>query len=155
MHPENLHVGQWIAITDEHRRPQPDLSMPFFFGGTPSRVDGKPLQIKAISFPFLCVSDGHHLFSIDTRAQNVITLHRSYVKLLKGRRQHSEDRDYAKWWTGEEKENDDAPEPRCCPMCGERLVERLIDSGTPEATWILACRSCGFQGTIPRDRETP
>lgn len=145
---DDLKVGQWIALTYVEN---PQVFM--FFGGQPManhpQVDGVPLEVMAISLPFVCVSNGRFRFSIDVRRCRFQRVSRRYVDLMFNMEGLTingiaavED-DLAEVPVEEVESN-----PRACPMCGERMVERL-DPDTRD--WFVACRQCGFQGTIPKD----
>lgn len=144
---DDLKVGMWVAIT--HETPQDEAPhSPFGFGYPPPRnpqpnVDGCPLKIVAISFPFVAVTDGTNRFPIDVRETKVTKLDRKYVNAMTLPRRPGHPTAYCV----------DEPPPRTpeplrdgltCPLCQERLIERHRDS-----TWRLACRQCGFEGGLP------
>jgi len=148
--PEDLHVNMWVAVTQY----QTECATSFF--GTPMDVerpcDGKPWQIKAVSLPFICVSDGHTRRSLDVRTVRLTRLHKRYVRMLREQaaqqtlaQRHGQ---YVHQVDDVEECEDEEPDLGCCPVCGETLVERL-DNRTRK--WFLACKECGFQGTIPED----
>ena len=162
---DDLHVNNWIAVTTW----APECGISLF--GTPierSRpVDGQPLQIRAISLPFICVSDGFKRWSLDMRTCEVRKLHPKYVKMMKKQSTNRQGGGYQTRdgipvvsldeWAGNAVPDDTPtnksraePFKRACPICGGPLVERLV---AEDRTWVLFCNECQFRGNIPRDGE--
>lgn len=165
---DDLHVNNWIAVTSW----EDEFGISLF--GTPvsrSRpVDGAPLQIRAISLPFICVSDGTYRYALDMRKCVVKKLHPKYVKMMM-RNGHGAAHgcgyvtkdgqpvvSLADWCGNDNKVIDSDqrkiksadPQKRVCPICGCPLVERLIQE---DRSWVLFCKECNFRGSIPRDGE--
>lgn len=143
---DDLHVNQWVTIVDQ-REEEPS---PFDFFGSSRRnlVSGQPLQIVAISLPFIAVTDGMRRLPIDVREVNLRVLHKKYVESMRSSRIEQNTNQQCV-----------APEPAKentgpvgifgqCPVCGDRLVKRIRE-GSRE--WILAYRQCGFEGNFGKD----
>lgn len=141
---DDLHVGQWIAIVEDKVEPKIGI---FGYAHQRNVVSGQPLQIIAISLPFLAVTDGQMRFAIDVREMAVKKLHRKYVEVMKGR------------WIDEEHSREGVAEIHesrpntstegMCPYCGDRLIQRLGE----DRAWYLFCRECGFQGSRGKDES--
>lgn len=142
-HPENIHVGNWVSV-----EPKQVDDSPYFPSHRPLThlpPAGQPLQVRALSLPFVALSDGEQVFPVDTREAELRILHRKYVKTMK---------DFIVDDQGIMVVPDTASAPqireavvrdtKSCPNCGHRMVERL----QVPSTWILACRQCGFEGSI-------
>lgn len=141
---DDLHVGQWIAVVGDKVEPEPNM---FGYAYRRDVVSGQPLQIIAISLPFLAVTNGHMRFAIDVREFDVKLLHRKYVEMMKG---HWIDEEHSREGVAEKPK----PEPTkstegMCPVCGDRLIRRLGD----DRCWHLFCRECGFQGSRGKDES--
>jgi hypothetical protein len=117
---DDLKVGEHIAVVED-KRDWDDRERA-------STFNGKPLKILAISLPFLSVSDGQRVFAIDVRAWGVRRLDKKYVKVM------AEE--------APKRKKKIKPDPKTCPRCGERMVERLDQS---VERWFLVCRSCGHR----------
>lgn len=146
---DDLAVGQWIAITDMQEE-QPDWSPFAMFRPQPRHVTGQPLKIVAMSLPFLAVTDGMRRFPIDVREVKVKKLEPRYVKAMKASQKDWEpERTTRSAFTVAEPEK---PKEKSkgmnglCPVCESRLIQRKTDG-----EWFLACRECGFEGTLGKD----
>lgn len=117
---DDMKVGQWVAVS----RSTEMVYGPFGGSTVEDRmVTGVPMQIVAISLPWICVRVDGRRFPIDTRICQFQLLHRSYVNSLKGIGRSD----------GPFVDEDEVVSPSrsgggCCPMCGERLVERLTEN---------------------------
>lgn len=142
---DDLHVGQWIAVVGE-KKEEPDCN-PFslFRPSKRDMVTGQPLQIVALSLPFIAVTDGHRRFPLDVREVEVKKLHRKYVQSMKARQKDWEPEGFAVPEPEKAKE-ESTGKHGLCPMCGDRLIQRKS-----QGDWFLACRECGFEGTLPKD----
>lgn len=152
---DDLSVGQWVFITDSE-----SIESYSFFGDqsrTVYPVDGRPLKIKAISLPFIVVTDTDQRYNaaIDTREVDLTRADAKYVKAMTGRAASRGGRTTATFRAdgseaaveAEKKKEKSEPEPMACPVCQERMVERLIP-GT-DGDWMLHCKQCGFEGGRP------
>lgn len=146
---DDLHVNNWIAVCYD-KRAEPD--MPFW--GQHSRqpsFTGQPLQIIAISLPFIAVRDGRRRFSIDIRDFGVRKLHPTYVRQMKGSYEDHDDGVCGISESGKEDVVLDEGSIRgLCPMCGEKLRERRLATGV----WVFICDECGFEGGQAEGRRT-
>ena len=145
---DDLRVGQWIAVVDQKK----DEGEQGFFWMTRSRtkklVTGQPLKIVAMSLPFIAVTDGFRRFPVDVREATVRKLDAKYVRAMKANQKDWElDASFAVAEPGKPK-GESKGRHGLCPMCGDRLIQRKSDGD-----WFLACRECGFEGTLPKDRS--
>lgn len=135
----------FVAIVDrEVPEPEEPGFQMFSFGSfgslrasKPLRFNGQPLELLAISLPFLCVTDGKQRFAIDVRDTNVRRLSPQYVRAM------SEDRQSADFTKSRRRKKKEKPDHKKCPRCGTRRVERLFQPGTGQ--WALCCPQCGMQ----------
>jgi hypothetical protein len=144
---DDLQVGQWIAIVGA-KDAEPEFSL-FGMCRPKSRdvVTGQPLKIVAMSLPFVAVTDGYRRFPIDVREIQVKKLDPKYVKAMKAKQSEWEPDGFAVP-EPEKPKSESTGRHGLCPMCGDRLIQRKSDGD-----WFLACRQCGFQGTLPKDHS--
>lgn len=161
---DDLKVGMWIAVSHTEESGG-DMMSPFsmFRSNRGVQIDGRPLQIQAISLPFIAVTDGVNRMPLDIRTVEVQKLDKAYVKLLRQnerRQRETQTQTHGRgqptgidYWVADNQPEQKEPEKRrdrCCPLCGNWLIERLINE---TSDWVLACRECGFTGTIPGSGE--
>lgn len=78
---DDLNEGQWIAIHSEKVTEEDYCQC-----GCGKRLtrgviaDGAPLQVIAISLPFILVEEGDKKYTVDVRRTNVVKLTKKYVK---------------------------------------------------------------------------
>jgi hypothetical protein len=146
---DDLQVGQWVAIVSSHEEEHDHSPWAMFRSRPKEQVTGQPLKIVAMSLPFLAVTDGYRRFPIDVREVQVKKLDPKYVKAMKAKQ-----RDYEPVGNSFAVPEPDKPKAESsgkhglCPMCQSRLIKRKTDGD-----WFLACRECGFQGTLPKDHS--
>lgn len=148
---DDLKVGMYVAVTDcELPSPEPTFGIPYWYTGEmeqrrQSRAvsNGMPLEVLAISLPFLCVTDGKRRFSVDVRETRLQRLSRQYVQAMAG----GQDQDFTA--TRRRRKKKSKPDPKKCPRCGSRRVERLVAPGE----WSLYCQQCGLADAPPIPRE--
>lgn len=115
---DDMRIGQWLVITYQHSIPEkirPNI-----------RYDGRPWRIEAISLPFIAVSCGTCIHSIDVR------------DFIFGRCTSR----YAHMMMGAEEEPVEAKpkkERMRCVNCGEKMVLIRI-KGQPEANRWYCCK---------------
>jgi hypothetical protein len=145
---DDLKVGHWYAIEDVHEDDDVSGYGVEFYLRPPRRrrekvATGQPLQLLAISLPFIVVTDGNQRFSLDTRRCQLCELDRRYVSALTiaemdGNRQPV--------FLDEAKRKKENPDPRLCPNCREG---RLIQTYRARDYWCWVCPVCGFEGRPP------
>jgi len=155
---ENLHVGNWIAITDFEPVGDESISHPFFGGGggvqriSPA-IDGRPLKIVAISAPFIAVVDprARVVVPVDTRTIRWTKLHKKYVQLMSGRDLPGTPEQPHWILIGKLLKNirnnrsvRTEDKTGLCPICGEKFIQKK----TANTDWELKCRQCGFTGNV-------
>jgi hypothetical protein len=154
---DDLKPGMFVAIVDrEDSAPEPSgFTMVYSgFGETsysrhssPSS-DGQPLEIIAMSLPFICVTDGKRRFAIDVRTTYLKKLDPRYVKAMTEEQREAEFTATRKRKKRESAEHDSSR----CSRCGGRLVQRLVKPGSGE--WLDFCPQCGG-GTSPTTCSIP
>ena len=122
---DSLKVGHWVAVVRDKTIPE----------GLPPEVkisySGQPVNIVAVSLPFLAVFDGEKIDAIDVREYEVQRVSNRYVKaMLMKPPESSQD--------GPEGKTD----PNACPRCGERLVQRLTQRKESQGEWRAFCANC-------------
>lgn len=132
--PDDLHVNQWIAVV---KAPQPASRS--FFGWSepddePTPYNGQPLKILAISFPFICVTDGTNRGALDVRAIQVQAVGEKYAQAMMGTPSQTKKR----------REKDNLP-GTSCPRCRGRLKQTLKEG---ESEWKERCEECGWAKPI-------
>lgn len=129
---DDIRIGNHIALVD-YRGPDRCNR-----GGQPKpmRFDGDPLEVVAISLPFLAVVNGPHLLTIDTRMYDVQKLKPHYVRTV-----HR----FVDSMPSEEEIEARHPDPRRCVRCGERLRHR--NDKQTKFEWRLICPNCGNDQT--------
>jgi predicted RNA-binding Zn-ribbon protein involved in translation (DUF1610 family) len=135
---DDLHVKQWVAVCHD-KRVQGDAPH-WMHADHPPSFTGEPLQIVAISLPFIAVSDGTRRFAIDARDYGLRKLHPTYVRKMRGVFMDHPDGILAISETEDGVPADAAK--GLCPLCSTRLRERRI----AHETWVFKCPQCGFEG---------
>lgn len=167
---ELIRPKDWIAIVDEVEEPSSFGSFDSYFSSPRRRlqgVNGKPLQVVAMSFPFIAVTDGVKRVALDYRRYELRKLDRKYVEAMRGRsvdtRTYEDPSNYLVEEpgiarpdgiitpSGKRRRKKKEDRRGHCPRCGNRMVELLVDVGT----WVLKCKECGFQGGNPSGEVPP
>lgn len=141
--PDDLKVGMMVAVVNRKTDEEPD----FPWGLSRRKKDsftGIPLEIKAISLPFICVTDGEDTHGLDMREWDVKKLGPRYVKMMT-----KIEGEAAPEFTHEKKERERRRkrrrrDPRDCPRCGDRLIQ-IMKIGN----WTVVCKTCGYEGENP------
>lgn len=128
---DDLKVGGYVAVVGVKDNDQPE---PFgFFTPRPKAFDGLPVQITAISLPFVAVKDARgNIGAFDVRTFDLQIVSRRYAEAMqlakpKRRRKRKE-----------------KPDPQWCVRCGGRLLQRL--SKDSKFAWHVVCPECGWDG---------
>jgi hypothetical protein len=147
MIPENIRVGQWVAISGH--RAKRHLT-----------CDGTPMKVKAINLPFIVVDVSGDTATLDTRAWSLTRIHsRAYLTLTlaaAGKTAQSIGlvgtpiATTAAIQPTSQRDAKPAPQPDplpgVCPTCGNSLIRRYISVPSergPQFVWIPSCPSCG------------
>lgn len=135
---DDLNVGDWIAVVDQLVDPEPSQSpWEMITANCRPTYDGSPWRIKAISLPFIAVTDGKRNCALDVRRWAVQRVSKKYADSMYGKPAVKKKRVRVVV----EEHNPQADE---CPKCRQRLVQRLIfENG--EGHWREMCRSCDKQ----------
>lgn len=142
-HFENLHVGNWVTPVEVVEYEQP--MHPMHPGAAPPEpeeywsrrtANGMPLQIKAMSWPWLVVCDGERRWAIDSRNVKLVKLNRAYVREAK----LIETEEIQ--WEEEPASAIEDPGGRCprCHYPGQPRQVMTIGGG-----WHLECPNCGLR----------
>jgi hypothetical protein len=138
---DDLEVGMFVAVLDQpDERPahgmfamfQPDDERP----RRRYSAAGEPLEILAISLPFICVTDGKRRFSIDTRVVSLQRLQSAYVKEMQRRDEPGAKR---------RRRKKEKPDPQACPRCREKRIQ----TKSVGKDWKFVCPRCGYDGEQP------
>lgn len=146
VHIENLHPGDWITSCDD-LRPKADEGS---FSGRSSSMtfDGVPWKVKAVCPPFVIAErqDGV-VATMDLRNVGVTKLSKAYVRAC---RDTQLDRSDPTPVRRAEKKIKTKRDPRDCPRCGQRMVQR-IPNGSVTREWHRVCPDCGYdQGPVKK-----
>ena len=147
VHIENLHVGDWVTGCND-LRPEEDYG--FFGCRQPLNFDGMPWKVKAISAPFIVAERDGCTVTMDLRVVGLTKLSAAYVRVLRNTKiDTSDDKPIRR----AKKRVKTKRDPRDCPRCGQRMVQR-IPNGSPKRLWHRVCPDCGYdQG--PVENATP
>lgn len=130
---DDIRVGMFVAICQYRGQEQ---AYPWE-GCQEPRFDGAPLEVLEVCLPFLCVTDGRKRFAVDVRLWGVQKVSPKYAAAM----QTPESAGKARFLKGKRKKKP-KPDPRSCPRCHTRMVERLIVEVTGNH-WRLVCPECG------------
>ncbi len=142
---DDFAVGRWYAITREPES-QEEYS-PFFQRRHSTHVNGRPLQLRALSLPFAVFTDGREMMTIDTRLFEFIRLDPKYVRATGIRTERRDGRKVVSLENTSRRKKRESREG-CCPVCGCRLRQKFRDHSEG---WLLACPECHFEGGLPKD----
>jgi len=139
---DDLDVGMFVAILDQPEQERSPFGFPMWITEDDERRKrktsgtGEPLEILAISLPFLCVTDGKRRFSVDTRAVDLQKLGKDYVREMRSREEPG---------TKKKRKRKEKPDPQACPRCHERRIQ----TKTVGREWKFVCPRCGYDGEQP------
>lgn len=140
-HFENLHVGEWVVATEvvEYEAQFDGPPEPYW---TRRTVGGYPVQILAMSFPWMVVWDGQQRHTVDSRDVNFAKVSRAYV-----RQAMTAVREEQQFATEDPRRPDRDQE--VCPRCKYPGRPRTLMT-VGAAGWYLECPNCGYKR--PDDR---
>lgn len=140
---DDLKPGMFVAVT-RLKQIEESASDPMeFWGHRPqSRVyNGQPLEVLAVSPPFVSVAAQGKVWAFDVRETEVQKLDRRYVRSF-------EHGTAAIPSAKRKRKKKQKPDPSRCPRChAGRLIQRLIVKPAGNE-WCLACTQCGYQGEV-------
>lgn len=137
VHIENLHVGDWVTGMDDLRQREDG------FYRHPFEFDGFPYKVKAICAPFVVCERNGTTVTMDTRIVGLTKLTPAYVRALK----NEVAMDETPAPQPKKKRRRAKRDPRDCPRCGQRMVQRHLDV----AGWRILCPDCGYdQGPVEK-----
>lgn len=163
--PDDWKVGIFVAITSVVKyREEDDASyterehftfqmMPMRRRERRERYDGVPLEVMAVSLPFICVSDGKDRFALDTRDLVFTKLNKDFVAEMRegyrssGTVMRNGERVSKSRIKQERKEKKRLKEeakkdPSMCPRCFTKCKQIMEKPGDP---WIYVCEQCGLK----------
>lgn len=124
---ENLKIGNFVAVV---RSRGTEARAEEMWSRPQVRYDGEPLEVQAISLPFMAVSNSDgDIFSLDMRDVEVQKLNHRYVAWMQEATGRMEFRESS----GRPESHDG------CPRCGGMLRQRL----TADRQWRNICSECG------------
>lgn len=169
--PDDINVNQWVVVleyVDENQGYSDGYDLFARNANSSSHpvTPGVPVQVRAISLPFVAVGDGSHVHVLDTRNAKLSLAHKKFVEVMSHRppraiRSNSAwINPFASWGAGVSDwphdyralVEDKKPEPKVdpkesakgrCPACGEIMVKFKREMSVH---WGLRCRQCGFEG---------
>ena len=152
MKPDDIKVNMWVAIIQVLEEDNGYDYNPFWGGGrTPTLpVDGRPLQVIAISLPFVAVRDGEYRYSVDIRKYVLSRIHKTYKRMMTGKRAGGSDIHPGAAHSVEHVDTvatHQEDNRGNCPMCGERLRQVMTEHAP--GVWFFRCKQCGFEGAPP------
>jgi hypothetical protein len=147
---DDLKPKDWVAVT-KLDRPEPEGGgYGYFgdmFGGRPKRpvtYEGQPLEIQAISLPFISVCDGKQVFAIDVRETQVQRLSRQYVQAMtRPVQQVCSDQQRKRRRKRAEK-----PSGVYCAHCGCGKFREIGVANGSNLVWQRVCSRCGSAGDM-------
>jgi hypothetical protein len=142
---DDLKPGMFVAVVYREEATPPPSWGPMYIESGSYRTssspalgsNGQPLEILAMSLPFICVTDGKHRFAIDVRTTELKKLDPRYVKAMTEEKREVEFTHTRR----RKKKAKDSPDSSKCPRCGSRLVQRVCKPGSGE--WVDHCPQCG------------
>jgi hypothetical protein len=144
---DDLKPGMFIAVTQLGRQEDTGFGgMDFAMFGRPRAItySGQPLEVLAVSLPFVSVTDGRQVCAIDVRDARVQKLDRRYVAAMTADATKAIENTNRK----RRRKKKSKPDPTLCPRCKcGKLIQRLIVKPAGNE-WSLACTQCGYQGEV-------
>lgn len=143
-HVENLRPGDFIVVIGDRDREAHRPTTPFMAIFECERrplaedLTGVPLKVLAVEPPFVCITDGETREAIDIRRWQIRKVSRAYVRAMSS----SAEEDAKAFQVRGPRPK---PDPKACPRCSERLVERMKAGKKP--VWVITCRNCGLEVT--------
>jgi len=135
----NLKRGQFIVVTGRVEKAEAafqDNGFGFLmYGRQEEEFNGLPLEVLAISLPFVAVTDGHKRFAVDSRQYKLHRVDHSYVRAMAaavGR---------GPLTARPKRRRKQKPEAGACPRCFHKMTEVLIMG--PNRAWHRICKNCG------------
>jgi len=139
---DTLKKNEWVIVVDEvvpDAVPWAESSL--YSSQRKSRTNGKPLKVLAVDLPFVMVEDiGGGVSAVDVRDFVLQRCSKEYVKAaLIAIDEEPEERQSRLIKKG--KKLKVKKDPRDCPKCGTRMVQRRVEK---MAGWRHICPDCGF-----------
>ena len=137
--PEDLKKGHYIVITGLKNQEEPEPFGMFPFPRQKPSFNGEPLQVIAVDLPFISITDVRgRVGALDFREVEIrkVTTHYadSFYTAV-----HTNRNEFAVATQKRPRKKKEKPDPRNCPNCGTRRVERLVGNGQ----WSVVCPNCG------------
>ena len=135
---DDLQPGDFVAVVEDT-----GIGVEYQDSYSPKPVidpiyDGIPLEIIAISLPFLCVSNGRRRFGLDIRRYHVKKVNNRYAKEMQDAR--SPGRKQRKFREeGQIVFEEDTT--GCCPRCHVKMIQTVV-----KGEWVYLCKHCHFNG---------
>ncbi len=142
---DELKAGQWVVLTEEITKDE-GYQESNIFGSRHYhwRPDGQPLEVLAVDLPFVMVKAlSGAVSSVDIRYYRLMKCYKKYVQAAidetENRRMSpvQERRIVGK----RRKKIKEKKEPRACPRCGTKMIERKTEG---LGGWRKVCPECGL-----------
>lgn len=128
---DDLKKGMIVTVVGRKVEP-PDPPPWVFAPRRPEEFSGNPVEVVAVSLPFVAVTNGERTFSIDLRCWVLGRVSRAYRDAMSDSVPASRRR---------KKRRPEKPDPSRCVNCGDRLAQVLRDR-----KWYYYCRHCRKAG---------
>lgn len=161
LHIEDLKVGEFVAVVGVSQQTDNYLEREHFTfqmmnvlpRDNSQRFDGEPLEILAISVPFLCVKDSKgRRHGIDTRDLILTRLSKDFVSEMlffgntldgknvpRSERQRRKREERERRREHKKRREEAKKDPKICPRCFNPRMSQLRRG---DGTWVLHCDQC-------------
>jgi predicted RNA-binding Zn-ribbon protein involved in translation (DUF1610 family) len=136
---DDVKPGMYVAVAGSRSiEAAPDYSMGLFGVAIAksSHYGGEPLEVLAVSLPFVCVTDGNKRYALDVRDVDLQKLDRKYVREMTANLSRPDS------IQERIRKRTSKADPSECPRCGHKCVQRLTKPGSGQ--WDLHCPQCGL-----------
>ncbi|HZN34468.1 MAG TPA: hypothetical protein VFB80_11640 [Pirellulaceae bacterium] len=140
---EHLRPGNFVVVVGCRNLAAYAAYNPYREEYEPLQFPGVPLRIVELGLPFACVTDGQKTFAIDLRDFDVQKVGGKYAAAMAGYCTDPRQAEQKRTALLGQAAPPAAADPKVCPRCGQRMVERRT-AGIQG--WFLTCSTCGHNG---------
>lgn len=168
---DDVKVGMYIAITGVVKHEEEDYlklehftfqMMPMRRQDRRHRMDGIPLEVLAVSLPFLCVDDGANRFGLDTRDLVFTKLDKEFVDEMRHgsttANPYNDERKPPRSVRRKIKREknklvkDTKNNPAACPRCYNQKTSQIRHG---DGKWYRHCSQCGLDRPMDDGQGSP